>query len=69
MKASRILAVVLAAALALTGCGAGAARQSANPYTPVDDIVTYQPVAAGKTVITVGKYLAGNTDALETALE
>lgn len=62
-------ALLLAAALAFSGCGGAAASASANPCTPADDIVSYKPVDANKTVIRVGRYLVADTDTLEAELE
>ena len=60
-------ALLTAAVLVLTGCGAG--TKAASQYTPADDIVSYTPIDAGKRVLTVGKYVAADTSVLEKALE
>ncbi len=63
MKKCGIFAVLSAALLTLSACGAQ------NPYTPSDDIISYKPVDSAKTVITIGKYSVANSDELEAALE
>lgn len=42
---------------------------SAAAYTAANEILSYKPVAADKTIITVGKYMAFDETPLETALE
>lgn len=70
-------AACVAAAMLLGGCSqsAGQASPSApdrgpsSEYTAANEILTYKPVDAQKTVITVGKYMAFDEAALEEALE
>lgn len=65
-------AALLLAAAVLSGCSAAPAAARAagdDSYTPANEIISYKPIDTDKTVITVGKYLAVNTDPLEEALE
>lgn len=63
MKKYVLFAILTAVLLALSGCG------KKNPYTPSDDIFSDKPIDSSKTVITVGKYVAADTNKLEAALE
>jgi len=57
--------ILLLTAALLTGC----AGSASGTWTPSDDIISYKKIDSSKTVLTVGKYLAADTEKLEAALE
>ncbi|MDD2980316.1 MAG: extracellular solute-binding protein [Hespellia sp.] len=62
----KVIALLCIASVLLSGCSS---TKTGNAYTPENDILSYEPIAADKTVITVGKFYAFNHTKLESSLE
>ncbi|MDD3279771.1 MAG: extracellular solute-binding protein [Lachnospiraceae bacterium] len=62
----QVIAICCMASVLLSGCSS---TKTGSVYTPENDIVSYEPIAADKTVITVGKFHTFDHTKLESKLE